>query len=139
MENSRLAIKEKCCGSYIHVDDLLISGSGEFIEYISMRMKEKFEADSYGGGKATYLGMEIEKVSDSDSEGIIIGPDNYEGEINHIEIPHERTRPRNDAIAEEEQTIPRSELGGLLRIARISRPGAIYDASAAAQIFPAWK
>ena len=34
----------------IRVDDLLISGSAVFIEYISKRMKGKFEADSYGGG-----------------------------------------------------------------------------------------
>ena len=41
-------------------------------------MKGKFGADSYGGNKATYLGMKIEKVRGSDSEGIILAPDNYE-------------------------------------------------------------
>ena len=53
-------------------------------------MKGKFDADSYvGGDKETYLGAEIEKVIDSDCEGIILGPNNYEGDINHIGIPHE--------------------------------------------------
>ena len=41
---------------------------------------------------------------------------------------------RNDALTEE-QSILRSELGKLMRIARIGLPGAIYDASAAAQTF----
>ena len=79
--------------------------------------------------------MGIEKVIDSDFEGIILDPDNYEGEINHIEIPHERTRHRNEAITEEEHAILRSELGKLMWVARIPRPGAIYDASTAAQTF----
>ena len=42
-------------------------------------MKEKFEVDIYGGNKATYLGMEIGKVSNSDIGGIIIDSGNYEG------------------------------------------------------------
>ena len=34
-------------------------------------MKEKFEVGRFGGDKATYLGMEIEKVSGPDSECVI--------------------------------------------------------------------
>ena len=66
-------------------------------------------------------------MTDSDCEGIISYSDNYEGEINHIEIPHERTKKRNESLTEE-QSILRSGLGELMRIARIARPGAIYDA-----------
>ena len=65
--------------------------------------------------------------------------DNYEDEINHIEIPHGRTRRGNDALTGEEQTITRSGLGKLMRVARIARPGAICDASAAAQTFSSGK
>ena len=79
--------------------------------------------------------MEVGKVRDSDSEWVIPDSNNYEGEINHIEIPHERTRHRHGALTEEEQSILRSELGELMWIARISRPGAIYDDSVAAQTF----
>ena len=42
----------------------------------------------------------------------------------------------NELLAEAEQTILRSDMGKLMRIARIARPDAIYDASAAAQTFP---
>ena len=42
----------------------------------------------------------------------------------------------NEILTEAGKTILRSELGKLMRIARIARPGAIYDASAAAQTFP---
>ena len=72
--------------------------------------------------------------------GIILDSDNYEGGgVNHIGIPHERARRRNEALAEAEQSISRSELGKLTSAARIARPGAIYDASAAAPTFPVGK
>ena len=102
-----------------------------------MGTQETFEADIYGGGKATYLGMEIERVGDSNFAGITPDSDNSEDEINQIEILHERTRRRKDALTEEEQAISRSELGEFIRIARIARTGAIYDDSAAAQTFDA--
>ena len=54
-----------------------------------------------------------------------------------IEIPHGRIKKRTDGLAEEEQSTLRSKLGELMRIARISRPGAIYDASGAARTFTA--
>ena len=43
------------------------------------------------GDKATYLGMEIDKVIDSDFEGLISDSNNCAGKINQIEIPHGRT------------------------------------------------
>ena len=67
--------------------------------------------------------------------GVALGANNYEGGINHIEISHERTRAPGEPSTEDEQTILRSELGKLMRIARIARPGAIYDAPAAAPTF----
>ena len=41
-----------------------------------------------------------------------------------------------EILTENGQTISRSELWNLMWIARIARPGAIYDASASAQTFP---
>ena len=87
------------------------------------------------GDKATYLGMEIDKVIDSDFEGLISDSNNCAGKINQIEIPHGRTNRWTDALTEAERAISRSELGKLRRIARIARQGAIYDASATAQPF----
>ena len=72
-------------------------------------------------------------MGNADFEGAILDSGNYEGKINHIGIAHERTRHPDAALAEEEHVILRSELGELMRIARIARPCAIYDASAAAQ------
>ena len=83
--------------------------------------------------------MQIEKVSGADSDGVILDPDNYDGEINHIEIPHERARQRNETLKEEDRAILRSEIEKLLRISRIARPVAIYDASAAARDFSVGK
>ena len=45
----------------IHVDDLLISRPGTFLDYITFRTKGAFEADALGGSKATFLGMKIGK------------------------------------------------------------------------------
>ena len=56
-------------------------------------------------------------------------------EIIHIEISHARTRTPEEPLAEAEHAILRSELGKLMRIARIARPGVIYEESAAAQTF----
>ena len=75
-------------------------------------------------------------MSDSDFEGLVLDPNDYEDGINHIAIPHERTRHRNGALTEADQSIFRSVLGKLTRIARIARPEAIYDPSAAARTFP---
>ena len=99
-------------------------------------MKEKFAVGSYEGNEATYLGMKSMKTKNEDSDGVVLDPNKYEGEINHIEIPHERMMAPNGILTENEQTILGSELGTLMWIARIARPGAIYDASAAAQTFP---
>ena len=41
----------------IHVDELLISGSGDFLERATFRTKEKFEVDTFEANKATYLGV----------------------------------------------------------------------------------
>ena len=38
-------------------------------------------------------------MGDSESEGFILDSDNYEGGINKIEIAHERTKQRTDALA----------------------------------------
>ena len=71
----------------------------------------------------------------SDYDGITLDSDNYEGGINHIGISHERAKRRNGALTEAEQFILRSELRKSTWVARTARPGAIYDASAAAQTF----
>ena len=57
--------------------------------------------------------------------------------MNHIEISHERTRAPNGPSTDDEQTILRSELGKLMWIAQLARPGAIYGDSATAQTFSA--
>ena len=118
-----------------NINDLLISGSSEFTEYISrVRNKNSALADM-GGNKSTYLGMGIGKVSDSDYEGIMSGSNNYEGKIDIIEIPRGVSKEMPDDLTGDAQANLRSELGRLMWIARIARPGAIYDASAAARTF----
>ena len=48
--NSETWDKRKVLGIIaIHGDDLLISGSGGFTEFISRKTKAKFEVDCYGG------------------------------------------------------------------------------------------
>ena len=78
-------------------------------KYISWGMKEKFEVDRYGGEYNVLFTHGAEKGIDSDSECLILDPGNYEGEINQVEIPHERTKRRTDDLTAEEQSILRSE------------------------------
>ena len=85
--------------------------------------------------KRRIYGWESLKYSEKISTGAISESNKYEDKIKHIEISHARTRTPKEPLAEAEQAILRSELEKLMRIARIARPGAIYDASAAAQTF----
>ena len=75
------------------------------------------------------------RVKNEDFEGEALCSNKYENKINRIEIPRDRMITPNELLTEAEQTMLRSEMGKLMRIARISRPDAIYDASAAAQTF----
>ena len=72
-------------------------------------------------------------MSDSEFEGVISDSDNYEDKINQIETPHGRTKQRTDTLNGEEQSNSRSELWKLIRVSRIERPGAIYEASGSTQ------
>ena len=83
--------------------------------------------------------MKLEKVNTPDFKGIILDSNNYEDKINQIEIPHTRSKEKDDFLTDEEQSVVRSELGELMWLSRIARPGAIYDASAAAQNFANFK
>ena len=64
---------------------------------------------------------------------------NYGDKINRIEISQARSKQKDDFPTEEEQSATRSELGKLMRFARIAWPDAIYDASAAARNFANFK
>ena len=98
-------------------------------------MKEKFEVDTFEENKATYLGMKIEKIDTPDFKGVILDSNNYEDKINHIEISQARSKQKGDFLTNEEQSAMRTELWKLTWLALIARPGAIYDASAAARSF----
>ena len=106
-----------------------------FTEYVTQKTQEKSEAGRYEENEATYLGIKIAKTNNGEFGGIILDLNKYEGKSNHIEIAHERTRQPNEPLTEDGQAILRSELGKLMWVARIARPGAIYDPSAAAQTF----
>ena len=96
-------------------------------------MEGKFEVGRYEENRTTYLGAKIKNVGDSTFDGLVLDSDDYEDKINHTEMPHGRTRHRNGALTGEEKAISRSKLGKSMWVARIARPVAIYDASAAAQ------
>ena len=88
-----------------------------------------------GGNGATYIGMEIMGVKNEDFDGVVLDSNKYENKISQIEIPRDRMITPNELLKEAEQTILRSDLGKLMRIARSARPNAIYDASAESQTF----
>ena len=88
-----------------------------------------------GGGYIDLFGYGVEKANDSNSECLNLDSANYEDKINQVEIPHERGKQRPGDVTEDEQAALRSALGGSIWVARIARPGAIYDSSAADQTF----
>ena len=82
------------------------------------------------------MGVKIDKVAhDSVSCACIkFDSDNYEGGIQYISILRAMARQMGDSLTIEEQFALRFDLRGLMRIARISRPGALYGASARRKI-----
>ena len=65
-----------------------------------------------------------------------MGANRYGDKIKSIECSHARMRTPHEPLTEGELSILRMELGKLTWIARMARPGLIYDADAAAQEFP---
>ena len=55
------------------------------------------------------------------------------GKILDISILPRRAKQMGETLAKEGEFALRSELGKLMRIARVARPGALYDASVSAQ------
>ena len=102
-----------------------------------------------GRNESIYLGMRITKVPNEfiDGGGIADGANkfpgstlsshNYEGEMQDIAILPGRGKQMRGHITHEEQFALMSELCKLMRIARISRHGALYGASISAQTFEA--
>ena len=86
--------------------------------------------------RSRYLGLKSPNVLNADSEGVVLDSNRYGGEIRHIEISHWRAIAIEEILTENELTVSMSELGKLMWKAMIARPGAIYDASESAQIFP---
>ena len=64
-----------------------------------------------------------------------MGLNDYEGAIRDISILPSSSRQKGEPLTEAEQFTLRPELGKLMRIARIARPGALYDDSVSAQTF----
>ena len=83
--------------------------------------------------------MKIEKIDTPDFKGVILDSNNYEDKINHIEISQARSKQKDDFLTYEEQSAMRSEIGKLTWLARIARPGAIYDSPAATRNFANFK
>ena len=83
-----------------------------FVKYTPERTKDKFEDDRYGGKwRDLFRYGNGKKINNVEFGGIIPDSGNYEGEINHIEISHERTRQPNEPLTEDEKADLRSELG----------------------------
>ena len=69
--------------------------------------------------------------------GETLSSNNCEGEIQYITILPDSANKKGDPLTSEEQFALRSELRELMRIARIARTEALYDASVAARTFEA--
>ena len=76
-------------------------------------------------------------ISDGDNmcSGLNWSTNNYDIEIKDIAILPDRSKKKEEHLTPGEQFALRSELGKLMRIARISRPDALRGASVQAQTF----
>ena len=106
---------------------------------MSERLENEFGVNSLDGGESIYLCVGVKKtpiefdgdVNISDgartSQGVTSRSGNYEDAIRYITISPLRSMQEGEHLTEDGQIALRSELlAGLMRIARIARPGALY-------------
>ena len=62
---------------YLRVGDLLVSGSGKFLRYITQQMKREFGTETFEGVKAIYVRMQINNVQNEDFGGMQLRPNGY--------------------------------------------------------------
>ena len=79
--------------------------------------------------------MEISPNGARTFTGATLSPNDYEERIRNISISPGRSKQTNDPLTAAEQFALRSELGELMRISTIERPGALYGALVLSQTF----
>ena len=110
-------------------------------------MESEYGAEVFDGDGSIYLDMVRKKVSNEfigrcgifdgsrTFTGVTSSSNDYEGEIQCTPILPGRAKQKNEPLTEDGRFVLRSELGELMRIVRIARPGALYGASVSAQTF----
>ena len=129
-----------------HVGDLVVSGTDSFISYISERLGNEYGVGVFEENESIYMGVGgVKKVpSEFTNRGNIpdgdqtftcetVSYNDYEGGMRDISILPGSAKQTDEPLTESEQFALRSELVGLIWIARISRPCALYGASVSAQ------
>ena len=122
--------------SISHVEYFVATGTDLYIQFLTERMECYCAVGISECNDAIYLGVGITKDENGNRFAcIILRPNDYEGESKDISMLPEGANRAGDFLDLEEKFALRSEFTKLMRLARIARPGVLYDASVSARTF----
>ena len=114
----------------VHVDDVAIFGENALLEWLTEKIKARFDTKEFKENQFQYLGMQITQTEDL---SITMQTKEYEKEIELVEIDCDRELQVNEPLTVVEVKNFRSSLGKLMWIARLTRPDLAFESAAAAQ------
>ncbi|MCH2677777.1 MAG: hypothetical protein MKZ73_05895, partial [Alphaproteobacteria bacterium] len=116
----------------VHVDDIFFMGVPEFIGWFQNAIKERFKVKLPKLNDILHVGLRVRKIEDG---SVMVTGEDYERNIERIEIEPSRRKDINAFLVEEEEKKFRSQLGKIMWLARITRADITYEAAAVAQAF----
>ena len=114
----------------VHVDDVAIFGDMTFINWLTQKIKGRFDTKEFKEDTFDYLGMAIVQKENCD---ITMEAKGYEREIEMVQLDCDRECSIEEPLTVQEEKEFRSSLGKLMWIARLTRPDLAFESAAAAQ------
>eukprot|EP00971_Amphidinium_carterae_P199340 3955818-Amphidinium_carterae.2 len=109
----------------LHVDDLLISGSGCQWDDVMVKLKSQFQFGSDQQNKFTYTGVDI--VMDTEAGIATLSQNNYSESLQELQVPRGHTDA--DPISNASMSLIKQTLGELQWLSSQSRPDLAADTS----------
>ena len=109
----------------IHVDDILWSGTEEFVNDVILKIRSTFSISSENRSAFKYIGLHLSQ----DQTGIHLDQEKYVNELSEIQIPMGRKSSINSDVTEKERDDLRSLIGKLSWVAQQTRPDISFSVS----------
>ncbi|CAC5407524.1 unnamed protein product [Mytilus coruscus] len=105
----------------VHVDNFLWTGTNLFETEVISKIRKRFSVGKEASESFKYLGLGLSHADDK----IILSQTDYVEVLNTLSI--DRKRAKDSQLSSVEQTVLRSKVGQLLRLAKQTRPYIAFD------------